>query len=108
MKVLGSSRDWHAEMFDMNRGFSRRMCGAVGAAGTARLRAGAQRLIHDLLDGAGTAAALRAAAETSIDLPRRAWRAGPGDGIADIVVGKNVTGTNDHEMTASSQDQDPL
>jgi hypothetical protein len=61
--------------------------------------AGAQRLIKDLLDGAGAAATFGAAAETSIDLPRRARQIiRSSDGRADIVVAKDVTGTNDHGM----------
>lgn len=68
----------------------------VRAAGAAGLAAGAEGLIHDLLDGAGTAAALRAAAEASIDLTRRARRLRAAAGSAHILVGQYVAGTNDH------------
>jgi hypothetical protein len=66
------------------------------AAGAARLGAGTQRLVHDLLDGPRATPALRAASQTTIDLPRRARRALAGNSIADVMVGKNVAGTNDH------------
>lgn len=68
---------------------------SVGTAG-AGLAAGAERLVHDLLDGTGTAAALRAAAEASIDLTRRARRLRAAAGSAHILVGQYVAGTNDH------------
>jgi hypothetical protein len=87
-------------------GFERRRVVAVGArtrltvraAGTAGLGAGAERLVDDGLDGARTAAAFGAAAEATIELlgvPGQIFRAL--DGTADIVVGQDVTGTNDHE-----------
>ena len=66
----------------------------VGAA-AARAGCGAQRLIHDAPDGAHAAATLGAAAEAAIDLagpPRR----GGCDRAADIVVGEDVAGTDDH------------
>lgn len=67
----------------------------VRATSTAGLCTGPQRLVHDLLDGACTAAALSAATEAAIDLPSSA-RQILGHGIADVVVGQDVTGTNDH------------
>lgn len=79
------------------------MSGAVRAPCAARLGTGAQSLIHDLLDGPGTAAALCAATKASIDLPRRTRRARSRNGIADIVVGEDVAGTDNHEMKARSQ-----
>ena len=45
--------------------------GVTGAAAASGL-GGVERLVHDLADGAGAAAALGAAAETAIDLPGRA------------------------------------
>ena len=45
---------------------------AVRTTGTAGLRAGAQGIVHNLPDGASTPAALRAAAQTAIDLIGRA------------------------------------
>lgn len=65
------------------------------AAGTAGLCTGPKRLVHDLFDGACTAAALSAATEAAIDLSGGA-RQIFGHGITDVVVGQDVTGTNDH------------
>jgi len=67
----------------------------TGAAGAGRGR-GVERLVHDLADGARATAALGAAAETSIDLPGRARTRLRRDGGADIVVGQDVAGTDDH------------
>lgn len=71
---------------------------AVGAAGAAGLGAGAKRLVDDRLDGARAAAAFGATAEAAIHLlgissDRRAAI----DGIADIVVAEDVTGTDNHQ-----------
>jgi hypothetical protein len=71
---------------------------AVRAARTAGFGAGAQRLVDDVLDGACAAAAFGAAAEATIDLlgiARQIFRRV--DGATDIVVGDEVTGTNNHE-----------
>jgi hypothetical protein len=75
---------------------------AVWAARAAGLGAGAQCLIEDFPDGAGAAATFRAAAETSIDLTRRAGQiiCGGYRG-ANIVVAEDVTGTNNHGVKAS-------
>jgi hypothetical protein len=71
---------------------------AVWASRAAGLGAGAERLVHDFLNRAGAAAALGAATETAIDLPRCAGRHRRlAYCITDVVVGKNVAGTNDHE-----------
>jgi hypothetical protein len=60
-------------------------------------RAGLERFVHDLADGAGTPPALRAATEAAIHLPARdrpvLCRI---DGGADIVVAEHVAGTDDH------------
>ena len=77
------------------------MGGAVRAAGAAGLGAGAERLLDNALDGARAAAALGTAAETAIDLlgiPGKVFRAI--DRTADIVVGQDVAGTNDHKTMA--------
>ena len=67
------------------------------ASRAAGLRAGAERFVHDLLDGTGASAALGAAAKTSVNLPRRTWRhRRDTHDVAHVVVGKDVTGTNDH------------
>jgi len=69
--------------------------GASGAAGRCG-RAG-QRLIHDLADRAGTAAALRAATETAIHLPGRARPLAVfANGGPHIVVAQDIAGTDDH------------
>jgi hypothetical protein len=73
------------------------------APGAAGLGAGTQSFVHDLLDRPYAASALGTATETAIDLPRRTRWALPSNGVTDIVVGKDVAGTNDHEMKASSQ-----
>ena len=70
----------------------------VRAAGAAGLGAGAKRFVDDGLDGARAPAAFGAATEAAIDL---LWIArqipGRADGIADIVVADDVTGTDNHE-----------
>src|SRR6202000_1965952 len=77
--------------------------GAMRAAGAAGLGAGAQRLVNDGLDGARAAAAFGAAAEATINLlgiPGEVFRAI--DRTADIVVGQDVAGTNNHKTAGSS------
>jgi hypothetical protein len=70
---------------------------AVRASGTAGLGAGTQRLVDDGLDGAGAAATLGAAAEAAIDLLGIARQVIRGaDGAADIVIAKDVAGTDNH------------
>jgi hypothetical protein len=71
---------------------------AVRTTGKASLCAGAQRFLDDGLDGTRATATFGAATEAPIDLlgvagktVRAAYRA------ADIVVGQDVAGTNDHE-----------
>lgn len=55
-------------------------------------------LIDDRLDGAGAAAAFGATAEAIIDLLGTALRVvGRVDGVAHIVVAKDIAGTDDHE-----------
>src|ERR1041385_1249578 len=70
---------------------------AVGTSRAASPRTGTQRLIHDLLDGASAAAALCAATETSINLPRRSRRhLRNAHRAAHVVVAQDVAGTNNH------------
>jgi hypothetical protein len=70
---------------------------AMRAPGAAGSGASAERFFHDCLDGAGASAALGAAAETPIDLPRRARRhLRDAHGVAHVVVGQDVAGTNNH------------
>ena len=67
----------------------------VGAA-AAGCRGPIERLVHDLADGAGAAAALGAAAKAAIDLAGRARPRLRRDGGADIVVTQNIAGADDH------------
>ena len=70
---------------------------AVRTADAAGLGAGAQRLVDDGLDGARAAAAFGAAAEAAVDLLGIARKSIRGaDSTADIVVAKDVTGTDNH------------
>ena len=73
---------------------------AMRAARAAGLRAGAERFIDDGLDGACATAAFGAAAEAAIDLlgiARDARRCT--DGIADVMVAEDVTGTDNHDYS---------
>jgi hypothetical protein len=70
----------------------------VRASRTASFRASAERFVDDGLDGARAAAAFGAATEATIDLLGAARKIFAGaHGIADIVIGQDVTGTNNHE-----------
>jgi hypothetical protein len=76
---------------------------AVRAASAARLRASAERLVNDALDGARASPAFGGATETAINLlgiSRQIFRGA--DSAADIVVGQNVAGTNNHEKRQAS------
>lgn len=71
---------------------------AVRASGAAGLGAGTESVVNDGLDGTRASAALRAAAETAVDLlgiARELFRRV--DGVTDIVVAEDVAGTNNHE-----------
>ena len=72
--------------------------GRVTAAGAA-LGTGAERLIHDALDRPHAATALRAAAEAAMDVNGRP-RSGFRDGGADLMVGQDVAGADDHVADA--------
>jgi hypothetical protein len=108
-KVLGGGFDDH-EVGQRGMGMGMRfgMSGAVRAARAAGLGAGTERFVHNCLDGPRAATALGAAAEATIDLPRRARRTRSANGISDIMVGEDVAGTNDHRMKAGSQGGTPL
>ncbi len=70
---------------------------AVRASGTAGLGTGAEGFLDDGLEGAGAAATFSTAAEAAIDLlgvTGQILRAV--DGAADIMVAKDVAGTNNH------------
>jgi hypothetical protein len=76
---------------------------AMRASGTAGLGASAERLVNDGLDGAGTAAAFGAAAEAAVDLLGVARKIIRGaDSTADIVVTKDVAGTDNHKNASPS------
>jgi hypothetical protein len=71
---------------------------AMRAARAAGLGASPQRLVDDGLDGARASAAFGAAAEAAVDLLGIAGKVLRGlDGTADIVVAKDVTGTDNHK-----------
>jgi hypothetical protein len=68
------------------------------ASGTAGLGASPQSLFNNGLDGARASATFGAAAEAAVELLGVARKIFPrADGTADIVVGEDVAGTNNHE-----------
>src|SRR3954470_6167803 len=70
---------------------------AVRTARATGSRTRAKRLVHDLLDGASAPAALRAAAQTPVNLSGRTRRQlGDAHGAAHVVVAQDIAGTNDH------------
>jgi hypothetical protein len=74
----------------------------VRAARTAGFGTRAKRFGHDLPDGASTATALGTAAKAAIDLPGRARQiTGVSHSVADVVVGKDVAGTDDHGLRSA-------
>ena len=78
---------------------------AVRASGTAGLGASTQGLVDDRLDGARAPAAFGAATEAAIDLLGATREIHHRiDGAADILVGEDVTGTNNHESGRSRGD----
>ena len=80
---------------------SMRLVPAVPTSGLAGFGAVTERLFDDALDRACTATACNAATETAVDLPgiaRKILRRA--HGTADIVVAKDVAGTDDHEVGA--------
>jgi hypothetical protein len=71
---------------------------AVRTAGTAGLGASTQGFIDDGFDGARAPATFRAATEAAIELLGIAGKVFRGThGTADIVVGEDVAGTDNHE-----------
>src|SRR5215831_2400318 len=54
------------------------------------------RLVHDPADGSRTPAALRATAETAVDLAGRAGPLRKGDRRADVPIAQHVAGADDH------------
>ena len=77
-------------------GLSPGVMGGVRTANGAFPGAGAQGILDDLVDRAGTTAAFGAAAEAAIDLPCRARHIGrSADRAADVLVTQHIAGTND-------------
>ena len=74
----------------------------TASAGRRRNRHSDESLFHDPTYRAGTPAAFGAAAEAAIDLLRMAHDViGAADGVAHIVVGDDVAGTDDHGNATS-------
>jgi len=70
---------------------------AVGATGMASPGAGAKRLVDDALDGTGATAAFGAATKAAINLLGVTREAVCRfHGVADVVIAKDVAGTDDH------------
>jgi hypothetical protein len=73
------------------------------ASGLAGLGAGPKRVVKNGLDRARASTALGAAAEAPVDLLGMTWNVLRGiDGVTDIVVAQEVTGTNNHEKATGS------
>jgi hypothetical protein len=72
------------------------MMGRMRAASRTFLGACAKRILDDLVDRTGAAAAFGAAAKAAIDLPRRARQAGrSAHRAADVIIAQNIAGTDD-------------
>ena len=70
---------------------------AVRAAGLTGPGAGAERLVDNALDGTGATAAFGAATKAAINLLRVTRKAVCRiHGVADVVIAKDVAGTDDH------------
>jgi hypothetical protein len=92
--ITGSSSDG----FEGDLTVGMRIGPAVRASRTAGLGASAQRFIDDGLDGARAAATFGAAPKAAIELLGIAGKiVSNAHCIADVVVGQDVAGTNDHE-----------
>jgi hypothetical protein len=87
---------------------SMRLVPAVRTSGLAGFGAVTERLFDDALHGACTATAFHAATETAVNLPRIARKIlRRADGTADIVVAKDVAGTDYHENGSTFADAQP-
>src|SRR5579863_7190224 len=78
---------------------SRTLHMAARAGGRAWLSHLFQRFMDDGLDGGVAAAAFGAAAKAAIDSPGRARARLSLDGGADILIGKDIAGADDHNGT---------
>jgi hypothetical protein len=75
----------------------------VRASGTAGLGASAESLFDNIFDGARASPTFGAATEAAINLlgiARKVFRGA--DGTADVVVTKDIAGTNNHKAAGSS------
>jgi len=72
------------------------MMGCMRATSRTFLGARAKRILDDLVDGPGAAAAFGAAAKAAIDLPCRARQTGRrAHRAADVIIAQNIAGTDD-------------
>ena len=74
--------------------------GLAGGAAAVGRPADRKRLVHDSADGTGAPSALRAAAETAIDLPGRARAFSRAHSCAHVMVAQHVAGAHDHRKMA--------
>lgn len=82
--------------FGMMRGVG--MTCRMGASSGTFPGAGAQRILDDLVDSAGAAAAFGAATQAAVDLPCRARQIGrSADRAADVIIAQNIAGTDDQD-----------
>jgi hypothetical protein len=85
-----------------------RLVPVVPTSGLAGFGAVTQRRFNDALHGAGTATAFNAAAEAAVDLPRIARKIlCRTHGTADIVIAKDVAGTDNHGNGTTFADAEP-
>ena len=96
--MIGSAIDWRSGCRERELGTVVLFClKAVRTAETARFGTGAERLVNDGLDGTRASPTFGAATEAAIQLLRISRQIpGCADGIADVVVGEDVTGTDNH------------
>ena len=77
---------------------------AMRASGTAGLGASPKGFVNDGLDGTSAPPAFGAAAKAAVELLGIAGQIFRGaDGTADIMVGEDVAGTNNHEALKPSR-----
>ena len=82
----------------MRVGVVLRVVRRMGASSGTLPGAGTQRVLDDLVDGAGAATAFGAAAKAAIDLPCCARTIGRGaDRAADVIIAQNIAGTDDQD-----------
>jgi hypothetical protein len=75
--------------------------GSVRSASAAGRAASAdQGFVHDFADGAQATTALRAAAETAMNVYSRTRR-GAGDGATHFLIAQHIARTDDHRLLSS-------